>query len=165
MSNLAATLLDEGRFDEAEMLGRQTLDLQRRVLGPEHPKTLSTTNNLARLYVKRGRYGEAERLSRATLAGQALKAGMWERSVLESILGASLAGQKSYAEAEPLLLSSYQTMRQQEPTTSAPDREELQQAGKWLVKLYQDWGKQEKAAEWREKLRATDVSAAATSPR
>jgi hypothetical protein len=36
MSNLAIVLNDEGRYAEAEKLDRETLDTQRRVLGPEN---------------------------------------------------------------------------------------------------------------------------------
>jgi hypothetical protein len=31
------------------------------------------------------------------------------------------------------------------------------QAGEWIVQLYQDWGKPDKAAEWRQKLRASQI--------
>ena len=47
MNNLANVLDDEGHYAEAEKLYRETLDIRRRVLGPEHPDTLWSTNNLA----------------------------------------------------------------------------------------------------------------------
>ena len=47
MNNLAIVLCDEGRYAEAEKLHRETLDIRRRVLGPEHPDTLMSMNNLA----------------------------------------------------------------------------------------------------------------------
>jgi eukaryotic-like serine/threonine-protein kinase len=70
------------------------------------------------------------------------------------LLGASLAGQKKYAEAEPLLVSGYEGMRQRADTVPVYNRSQLEQAGKWIVQLYQDWGQPEKAAEWRAKLSA-----------
>jgi hypothetical protein len=51
-----------------------------------------------------------------------------------------------YDEAEPLLLESYPNLR---PLPDADTRETL----RYLVKLYDAWGKPEKAAEWRAKLR------------
>ena len=54
----------------------------------------------------------------------------------ESLLGASLAGQKKYAEAEPLLLSGYQGMTQRIGTIPAASRFRLEQAGKQIIALY-----------------------------
>jgi hypothetical protein len=39
---LAWALGQEGRYAEAEKLDREVLDIERRVLGPEHPTTLKT---------------------------------------------------------------------------------------------------------------------------
>jgi eukaryotic-like serine/threonine-protein kinase len=71
------------------------------------------------------------------------------------MLGASLAGQRKYADAEPLLLSSYEGMIQRESTMSADDRSNLADAGNRIVKLYQSRGKSDKAAEWRQKVQET----------
>ena len=43
------------------------LAIRRRVLGEEHPDTLSTMNHLATLYGRQGRYAEAEPLLVKTL--------------------------------------------------------------------------------------------------
>ncbi|MBV9036608.1 MAG: hypothetical protein JO182_19120 [Acidobacteriaceae bacterium] len=40
-------------------------------------------------------------------------------------------------------------MRQRENIIPAYNRPKLEQAGERIVQLYQDWGKPEKAAEWR----------------
>ena len=47
MNNLAETLRDQGDLAGARGLQEQVLDLSRRVLGPEHPDTLTSMNNLA----------------------------------------------------------------------------------------------------------------------
>jgi len=60
-----------------------------------------------------------------------------------------LAGQKKYAEAEPLLLSGYDGMNQQHPAASTTSRFTPDQAGEAVVTLYQDWGKRDKVAEWK----------------
>ena len=39
---------------------QMVLSMVERVLGPEHPDTLSSVNNLAGLYARQGRYAEAE---------------------------------------------------------------------------------------------------------
>src|SRR5438874_290452 len=46
---------------------RQTLQLDRKLLGPEHPSTLGSMNNLASVQDKQGRYDEAEAMHRQTL--------------------------------------------------------------------------------------------------
>jgi hypothetical protein len=44
--NLAASLMHQGKHDEAEKMGREVLAVQKRVLGAEHPNTSSTANFL-----------------------------------------------------------------------------------------------------------------------
>src|ERR1035438_8552798 len=67
MNCLATALDDEGRYAEAEKLYRETLDIQRRVLGTEHPDTLRSMNNLAIVLNHQRRFTEAEKLHRETL--------------------------------------------------------------------------------------------------
>jgi hypothetical protein len=66
-----------------------------------------------------------------------------------SLLGASLAGPKKYAEAEPLLLEGYQGMAARKERIRVPDWYQLDRAREWIAKLYQAWGKPEKAAGWK----------------
>jgi len=68
------------------------------------------------------------------------------------VLGASLAGQKKYAEAEPPLLEGYKGMFARKDLIAVPDRYHLDRAHEWLVHLYQAWGKPEKSAEWKKNL-------------
>ena len=60
--------------------------------------------------------------------------------------------QKKYAQAEPLLLEGYSGMLARKDRIDVPEWYYLDRAREWLVQLYQDWGKPEKAAEWRKKL-------------
>ena len=50
MNNLANVYDVQGKYAQAETLDSQTLEIQRRVLGPEHPDTLRSMNNLAIVY-------------------------------------------------------------------------------------------------------------------
>ena len=61
MNNLATALYDEGRYVEAEKLLRETLGVRRRVLGPEHPDTLTSNSNLANTEMKMRKYTDAEK--------------------------------------------------------------------------------------------------------
>ena len=48
-----------GRYDEAEKLYRETLEIQRRVLGQDHPDSLQATRNLVNLYEAWGKLDKA----------------------------------------------------------------------------------------------------------
>jgi hypothetical protein len=110
-------------------------------------------NDLALLYLNEGKYAQAEVLLREALNSY-LKtlANSWGRYDCQSMMGASPAGQKKYAEAEAPLVSGYEGMLQRQATIPAASRFKLKQAGTWIVQLYQDWGKPEKATDWRQKL-------------
>jgi Tetratricopeptide repeat len=56
MNNLAVVLYDRGHHVEAEKLDRETLEIRRRVSGPEHSDTLMSMANLASALEKQGRY-------------------------------------------------------------------------------------------------------------
>jgi tetratricopeptide (TPR) repeat protein len=78
------------------------------------------------------------------------------RLYVMNLLGASLAGQKNYADAEPLLLESCQGLQQRQaslpPYLNAPRR--ITEALERLVQLYDAWGQPAQAAEWKQKLTA-----------
>jgi hypothetical protein len=50
------TLLEDGRWKEAEELFVQVIETRKRVLGDEHPSTLTSMGNLASTYGKQGRW-------------------------------------------------------------------------------------------------------------
>ncbi|KAH7000710.1 P-loop containing nucleoside triphosphate hydrolase protein [Ilyonectria destructans] len=56
-----------GRYDEAEEISVKVLDLQREVVGEKHPDTIRSMASLAATYYMQGRYGEAETLKDRTL--------------------------------------------------------------------------------------------------
>jgi hypothetical protein len=59
MVNLASTYRDQGRWQEAEELFVQVMETSLRVLGQEHPNTLTSMNNIAITWKGYGRYAEA----------------------------------------------------------------------------------------------------------
>ncbi|KAE8361552.1 purine and uridine phosphorylase [Aspergillus caelatus] len=60
--NIGNCLYSDGRWEEAEELDLQALELRKQVLGPEHPDTLTSMANLASTYQNQGRWKEAEEL-------------------------------------------------------------------------------------------------------
>ena len=60
-------LEEQGEIVEAARIHRETLEVQRRVLGAEHPDTLTSANNLAIVLEEQGELVEAARINRETL--------------------------------------------------------------------------------------------------
>lgn len=153
LAGLAALYELEGNLAKSSALYAKVLDTRRRVLGVEHPDTLENSIDLARAYLKQQKYVEAEALLRETLPIYEKTApDAWQRFEGQAILGACLAGQKKYVDAEPMLLSGYAGLRKQKDTIAASDRPSIADAGASIVNLYRDWGKPTKAAEWQAKL-------------
>lgn len=48
MNNLASSLSNQAKYEEAEMLYRHALGTAERLLGEEHPTTLSVSGSLAK---------------------------------------------------------------------------------------------------------------------
>ena len=60
MDALASLYWRQGKYAQAEPIRARVVELQRRVLGEEHPATLTSMNNLALLASYQGKYAEAE---------------------------------------------------------------------------------------------------------
>jgi non-specific serine/threonine protein kinase/serine/threonine-protein kinase len=101
-NNLANVLYHEGHYAGAEKLYRKTLDIKRRVLGPEHPDTLRSMGNLAFALRSEHHYAEAEKLDRETLEARRQVLGPGHPDTLFSMnsLAADLGSEGHYAEAE-----------------------------------------------------------------
>ncbi|KAI1286514.1 hypothetical protein F5Y03DRAFT_146430 [Xylaria venustula] len=102
--NIAESYSILGKYNNAEQLYRQTLELREGVLGREHPSTLASMNNLANVLGSQGKYKEAETMHRQTLE---LKEGVLGRehpSTLDSMnnLALVLGSQGKYKEAETM---------------------------------------------------------------
>ena len=50
-----------------------------------------------------------------------------------------------------MLLASYSGMLERRDKMPVPDQYRIERALEWIVRLYGDWGKPEKAAEWSKK--------------
>jgi tetratricopeptide (TPR) repeat protein len=67
MSHLAVALSSQGKYIEAEQTHQQTLELRQKVLGLEHPDTLTSMSHLGAVLSMQGKYVEAEQMHRQTL--------------------------------------------------------------------------------------------------
>ena len=151
ISGLASVYERQGNYPLAETCAAQALDGRRHALGSESPDTIASQADLALAYLSEGKFAEGEPLAREALEKEAVWPDSWQRFRAESLLGASLAGERKPAEAEPLLLDGYQGMLARKDRIAVPDQYHLELAHRWLIQLYEDWGKPAKAAEWMKK--------------
>ena len=93
-----------GRYDEGVPLLRRSLEVNKRVLGAEHPNTLTAMGELAVLLESKGAYDEAEPLYRRALEARERLLGAEHPSTLNSLnnLALLLHSKGAYDEAEPL---------------------------------------------------------------
>jgi predicted negative regulator of RcsB-dependent stress response len=103
--------------------------------------------NLASVLVDRGKLEEAEQSIGLAKEQWAEKDGGWRLDDLESLRGEVLAARGRYAEAQPVLLDSYDRLTASE----SANRRNVQEALERIIRLYEAWGKDEAAAEWRAK--------------
>ncbi|MBV8896893.1 MAG: serine/threonine protein kinase [Acidobacteriaceae bacterium] len=149
MNGLAGVYRREGKLAQAETLYSKVADLRRRVLGADNPDALGSMVALGRVQVAQRKFTDAEStLAAAWKESEKTWANKWERFECENLLGAAMAGQQKFSEAEPLLLSGYEGMRQRESEISVPERSNLSDAKARIVKFYQQWGKPDKASAW-----------------
>jgi hypothetical protein len=150
LPDLASTYQRQGKYALAETYAAQALAGRRHALGSDHPDTMASADDLALAYISQKKFGEGEPLAREALEfNQKKQPDDWQRFRAETLLGSCLAGQKKYAEAEPLLLDGYHGMMARIDRISAPDHYHLRCAREWIVELYEAWGKPAEATKWR----------------
>ncbi len=153
MNNLADLYARQGRRGEAETMYRQVLEVRRRVLVPEHPRIARVLASLGELKLEQQDHADAEALLRQALQiRDKATPNAWERYYAQSLLGAALAGQRKYTEAEPLLLSGYRGLEQRRDFMPFESRGNVQRARREIFRLYDQWGKSEQAANWRDEV-------------
>jgi hypothetical protein len=151
LSAIATMYQRKGKYALAETYPAQDLAGLRRGASQER-YTAGASSDVALANLSQGKFVESEPLAHEALKFYRMKQpDNWQRFRAESLLGASLAGQKKYAEAELLLLEGYQGMLARKQLIAVPDWYHLDRAREWIVELYQAWGRPEKAFEWGKK--------------
>jgi len=97
-------LMSDGRYIEAEGPFTQVMEARKRVLGPEHPSSLTSMANLASTYWNQGRWQEAEELHTQVMEARKRVLGPEHPSSLSSManLAATYWNQGRWQEAEEL---------------------------------------------------------------
>jgi eukaryotic-like serine/threonine-protein kinase len=148
VNNFAVFLNDKGDYEKSEPMYRQALAIWRRTLPANHSDIGNAAAGLGQALTALGDYAEAETLLREALAirESTLPEDHWYRFTTKSALGAALAEQGKYAEAEGLVLTGYENLKNHPKVGPKTKRIALGR----VIRLYELWGKPEKAAEWKE---------------
>jgi hypothetical protein len=157
-NSLAAAHESLGRWVDAEPLRRDVLARRRRTTKPDSPFLASDLNGLGGNLLKQSKWSEAEALLRECLAIRETKfPDDWSRFNAMSLLGGALLGQGKYAEAEPLVVPGYEGMKARAAKIPAQNRPLLSEAAERVVRLYEGWGKADRATAWKARLGLTDL--------
>jgi hypothetical protein len=157
---IATSLSQHGKWALGEPVFRDAVELARKQFGTDDPRTAGFLAPLCQSLVAQGKWVEAEPVVRECLAiREKLQPEDWSTFNTRSLLGASLLGQKKFAEAEQMILSGYSGLKARETRIPPQARSRLTEAAERVVKLYEAWEKKEKAAEWRARLQPHAVLA------
>ena len=145
---LADLLYSKGDYKGAESACREALEIYKRTLPrPQDTINFSTPlNEFGMILNKMGRSREAETYAREALEirTRLLTPGHRLIGSSKAALGESLRLQKRYAEAEPILVESYNILK----TTSGDGDPRMKEVRQSLKMLYEAWHKPEKAASY-----------------
>jgi tetratricopeptide (TPR) repeat protein len=151
---LARVLADQGKLDQSIPLEREILEKRKKVV-PASEAVGKSLLALARMLVMQGEqnYPEAERLLNEALPifreNYAMKPELAAQA--ENALGAIHLAQKSYQQAESLLLASPDLLL---TPAAQMSRKEQETAIGYIVELYRVQGKPAEAQVWQDKLAA-----------
>jgi Protein kinase domain/Tetratricopeptide repeat len=156
--------------EKGEAILRELLDFQKEHGQADSPPLpyATTLEFLGRNLLQQRKWAVAEAMLRECLSIRENKEPplMFNRFSTKSLLGASLVGQKKYADAEPYLLQGYRGLKER-ADWAAPGmgRIPVPEAAERLVQFYEATGKQDKADEWRKKLKeAKNAGKSALTP-
>ena len=144
---------DRGRLVEAGASFRRCIEGYLKAQGPEGLEVATLRADLGLNELRRGEPAQAEPLFReALVVYDKSMPENWRRFEIRGQLGESLAAQRKFAEAEPLVVGGYEglTARRKHVTVDAWPR--LPDAGRRIVRLYEAWGKSAEADRWRKKI-------------
>ena len=104
------------------------------------------------------KFTEAEPVARDGLARRAkgFPAGAWQIFSAQRALGASLLGQRKFAEAETVLLEAYAGLKKNEAAIPADYKVRIRDAADYLAQLYAERGPPAKAREWKQRVEEFD---------
>jgi tetratricopeptide (TPR) repeat protein len=143
------------QFDQAETWRRKWLAVVKERAGADSTAYADELAALGRNLLLQQKWTEAETALKESLAIRQEKTpDAWTTFNTQSLLGGTLAGQKKYADAEPLLLTGYEGMKAHAKTIPPQGKPRLPEAALRLVQLYQALDRKNEAAKWQNELEA-----------
>ena len=136
-----------GNLDRARENFQRSLDMLVQFFGAKHPNTGIVQGNLGRVLIKQGNYVEGEALLRSGMA-TLTEAVPTHRHLprMQLFIGRSLAKTGRFAEAEEFLRTSHARLNE----TQGSDHEHTREAARFLVEMYDEWGRTVEANAYRE---------------
>lgn len=144
---LAEIYYRRGDYRRAREEIERAIAIQQRVLAESHIDFARTWVVLGKILTRAGEPARGEAYLRQAVErrSRGLKPGHWLRGEAQGALGECLTAQRRYAEAEPLLTESHDTLEaslgRRDPRT--------QEARRRLAALYEAWEKPDRAAHFR----------------
>jgi non-specific serine/threonine protein kinase/serine/threonine-protein kinase len=139
----------QGKYREAHPYADQLLPARRRMLGSDNATTMDAAVKLALADLAVGNVATATALAReAQDWDRKNRPNVWARFWSESLLGASLARERKFEEAEPLLLEAYAGLSSSKEAADAGNRRQIEFALQSIHDLYTVWGKLAEAVKW-----------------
>ena len=154
MHQQGITLRENRRLAEARELLERALALRRTKLGTQHPDFAATLGELGHVLLALREAVAAEPILREAI--------VWHESrpdsraalpPLRGLLGAALAAERRFTEAEPLLHSAAETLRQNPSTSSGRPASAWTLVTEGLIELCLSRNDPEQAEYWRARLR------------
>ncbi len=144
----AQALVAEQNYVEAENKINEALEIYRATAGPKYVNYPTALLVHGIVFSHQGKTVEAEAAFRESVQLRAanLPEGHFLRAVADGVLGEFLTNQKRFAEAEPLLLGSYESLNHSQFIGSP----RVRTAKVRLVVLYTNWGRPDDATRFNE---------------
>jgi serine/threonine-protein kinase len=150
LSTLGIVIREQGRAAEAEQLFRESLQLRTKIFGKNHPATARTQAQLAEALFDQKRISEAEQLLRESIVIQenSHSTSKIDLEIARSALANCLAARREFIHAERLFIGSYQSL----VAIAGPRNPSALETARRIVKMYEAWGKTDKANAYLTKL-------------
>jgi len=162
IANLIACCERMRHFDEAERWRRKWAAVVRQRFGADSTPYADELAMLGHNLLAQQNGPKAEEALRECLAiREKLQPEVWNTFNARALLGGALLAEKNYAEAEPLLLSGYQGMKDRAATIPPPGKAALAEAFERLVELYSATNKADQVKKLQAQRTPAELVAAA----
>ena len=160
LDTLVTILCARNQPAEAEQRAREAVALRKKVQGERAQWVALSLDALVEALSLQNKTPEAEEFARESLGIiEATEPDSWQRFNSASVLGGILLTQGKLSDAEPLLISGHNGLKQREAELGFNDRPRLRASVERLVKFYEAANRPDEAAKWKQKLGELDKPA------